>query len=90
MFEGICEAIHKELDVLDEKYSKGTQLSGKDLEDIDKMAHALKSLKGYEVMLGHSEYDGGSYARGRSRTTGRYISRDDGYEPHDGGSYRRY
>ena len=91
MFEGICEAIHRELDTLDEKYAKGTQLSGQDLEHIDKMAHALKSLKGYETMLGHSEYDG-SYARGRSRTTGRYISmegdRGNGL-PYEG-SYRRY
>jgi len=90
MFEGICEAIHKEMDILDDKYSKGTQLSGQDLEHIDKMAHALKSLKTYEAMAGNSEYDGGSYdsyARGRSRTTGRYISRDgDRYD----GSYRRY
>ena len=94
MFEGICEAIHKELDKMDEKYMKGTQLSGADLEDINKMAHTLKSLKTYEAMSGNSEYDGSydSYARGRSRTTGRYVSRDGdrgngmAYE----GSYRRY
>ena len=95
MFEGICEAIHKELELLDEKYSKGTQLSGQDLEHIDKMAHALKSLKTYEAMDGNSEYGGSydSYARGRSRTTGRYISRGNemtaGYDPREG-SYRRY
>lgn len=97
MFEGICEAIHKELDLLEEKYEKGTQLSGQDLEHIDKMAHTLKSLKTYEAMLGNSEYDGGSYdggsyARGRSRTTGRYISRDGDRGngmPYEG-SYRRY
>ena len=92
MFEGICEAIHKEMDMLDDKYAKGTQLSKNDLEDIDKMAHALKCLKTYDAMEGHSEYDG-SYARGRSRTTGRYISRDNemtaGYDPREG-SYRRY
>jgi hypothetical protein len=94
MFEGICEAIHKEMDMLDDKYSKGTQLSAQDLEHIDKMAHALKSLKTYEAMAGNSEY--GSYdsdARGRSRMTGRYISRDNemtaGYDPREG-SYRRY
>lgn len=82
MFEGICEAIHREMEILDEKYAKGTQLSGQDLEHIDKMAHALKSLKTYEAMEGRSEYGGGSYARGRSRTTGRYISRDDSpYDP---------
>lgn len=87
MYHKICEAIHKELDQLEDKYSSGAQLSGKDLEDIDKMAHALKCLKTYEAMEGNSEYDG-SYARGRSRTTGRYISRDDGYDSRDG--YRRY
>lgn len=85
MFEGICEAIHREMDRLDEKYASGkAQLNGQDLENIDKMAHALKSMAGYEAMKGESEYDGsyrgsytgGSYARGRSRMTGRYISRD--------------
>ena len=96
MFRSICEAIHKELDQLEDKYSSGAQLSAKDLEDIDKMGHALKSLKTYEAMEGNSEYDGGyrgsydSYARGRSRMTGRYISRDEGYEPRDGGMDRRY
>ena len=85
MYEAICEAIHKEMDVLEDKYAKGTQLSGQDLEHIDKMAHALKSLATYDAMKGNSEYGGSydSYARGRSRTTGRYISRD-GYEPRDG------
>ena len=80
MFEGICEAIHREMDALDEKYSSGKNpLNSQDLDHIDKMAHTLKSLKGYEHMLGTSEYDGGSYARGRSRMTGRYVSRD--YDP---------
>jgi len=91
MFEAICEAIHKEMDMLDDKYAKGTQLSGQDLEHIDKMAHALKSLKTYEAMAGNSEYGSydGSYARGRSRMTGRYVSRDEGYDPREG-NYRRY
>ena len=96
MFDGICEAIHNELDKLDEKYSKGIQMNGTDLENIDKMTHALKCLKTYETMQGNSEYDGsyrgsynGSYARGRSRMTGRYISRDENpsYDYPDG--YRR-
>ena len=88
MYRAICEAIHKELEQLEDKYSSGAQMSAKDLEDIDKMGHALKCLKTYEAMEGNSEYDG-SYARGRSRMTGRYISRDDGYDSRDG-SYRRY
>jgi len=82
MFDGICEAIHKEMEALEDKYERGTQLSGQDLEHIDKMAHALKSLATYAAMKGSSEYDGSSYARGRSRTTGRYISRD-GYDSRD-------
>ena len=97
MYEGICEAINREMEELEKKYKSGAQLTAKDLEDIDKMAHALKSLKTYEAMDGNSEYDGGSYrgsydsyARGRSRMTGRYVSRDDGYDSRDGGSYRRY
>ena len=90
MYHAICEAIQAELDKLDQKYSGGAQVTSQDLKDIDMMSHALKCLKTYEAMEGNSEYDGGSYARGRSRTTGRYISRDDGYEPRDGVSYRRY
>ena len=78
MFEGICEAIHKELDMMDEKFASGGKLTAQELEHIDKMAHALKSLKTYEAMEGNSEIGGGydSYARGRSRMTGRYISRE--------------
>ena len=86
MFEGICEALHREMDMLEEKYSNSkSPMNAQDLEHIDKMAHALKSLKTYEAMTGNSEYDGGSYARGRSRMTGRYISRD-GYDSRDGSS----
>lgn len=86
MFDGICEILHREMDKLDEKYSSGNvQLTDKDLADIDKMAHALKSIATYSAMKGGSEY--GSEARGRSRRTGRYISRDEGsygYDPYHG------
>ena len=61
-------------------------MNASDLDHIDKMAHALKSLATYDAMKGNSEY-GDSYARGRSRVTGRYISRD-GYDSRD--EYRRY
>ena len=97
MFEGICEMLHRELDQLEEKYSKGNgQMNMQDLEEIDKASHALKCLATYEAMKGSSEYgsydgNGGSYARGRSRRTGRYISRDGGdYDPYrDPDNYRR-
>ena len=71
MFEGICEAIHKEMDLLEDKYSKGTQLSMQDLEHIDKMAHALKSLATYDAMKTGCEGDG-SYDRIRSRSRYEY------------------
>jgi len=96
MFEGICDAMHREMEKLEQKYDNGSmQMNGQDLKDIDMMAHALKCLATYDAMKGNSEYggsyDGGSYARGRSRVTGRYISRD-GYsrdmEPYPDG-YRR-
>ena len=89
MFEGICDAIHHELESIDNKLMGGkAPMNSQDLETIDKLAHALKSLKTYEAMDGYSERDGGdSYARGRSRMTGRYISRD-GYDSRD--EYRRY
>ena len=96
MFDGICEALHREMEQLDEKFSKGAQMNGQELEHIDKMAHALKSLATYEAMQGNSEaggysYRGDSYARGRSRMTGRYISRDEGpgYNSQDPDGYGR-
>ena len=92
MFEGICDAIHREMHELNKKYETGAQLSKQDLEDLNKMSHTLKSIATYEAMKGESgEYSGDSYARGRSRTTGRYVSRDGGYNSYeDGYSGRRY
>lgn len=103
MFEGICEALTKEMEMLEEKYASGkVSMNPQDLEHIDKISHALKSLATYKAMEGSSEYGGsgygsgygsrygsgeGSYARGRSRNTGRYISRDS-YESRD--EYSRY
>ena len=90
MFDAICEALYRELDMLNNKLQGGkAPMTSQDLEHIDKMAHALKSLKTAEAMEGNSEY-GDSYARGRSRMTGRYVSRDEGYDSREGGSYRRY
>lgn len=94
MFEGICAALHREMEQLDEKFSQGSPMNGQELDHIDKMAHALKSLATYEAMQGRSEAGGNSYARGRSRMTGRYVSRDEGpygYNSQDPDGYaRRY
>ena len=63
MFEALFDAIHRELEVLDEKYADPSrQMTGEDLMNIDRMAHALKSLATYKAMI--STDDG----RPRSRT----------------------
>ena len=62
MFEGIVETMHHEMDLLEDKFQDGNAMSEKDLEMIDKMAHALKCLATYEAMKGGC-VDEGSYAR---------------------------
>lgn len=52
MYDGICEAIHHELETLDEKYANGAAINHQDLDAIDKMVHALKSMATYEAMTG--------------------------------------
>ena len=50
MFDAICDAIHREMDEMEAKYEKGTQLSPQDLEHIDTMAHAMKNIATYVAM----------------------------------------
>ena len=53
MFDGICEALHRELDNYDNKLMGGkAPMSSQDLDNIDRMAHALKSLATYSAMKG--------------------------------------
>ena len=61
MFDSIYDAIHREMDGIAEKYSNGVQLTEKDLDMVDRMAHALKCLATYEAMT----------TRGRGRYTDR-------------------
>ena len=51
MFDGICEAIHREMDELNAKYETGAQLTEKDLASVDTMAHALKNIATYTAMI---------------------------------------
>lgn len=88
MFEHLENAMCDELDKLNEKYQNGQEISSGDLQKADLIFHALKSAATYEAMKGES-MDGGSYARGRSRTTGRYMSRDGGSYRMSGGNYPR-
>lgn len=96
MYDNICRAVNRELSMLDEKFADpNAQMSGQELEHIDKMTHTLKSLETIEAMRGEYGYDGTSNARGRSRMTGRYVSRDEGpryggYSQETDGYSRRY
>lgn len=72
-------------DALDD-YAKKGELSAGSLSAIDTLTHSLKSVVTIMAMEDYDEggtsYDGSnmgggmSGARGRSRTTGRYVSRD--------------
>lgn len=76
----MCETLSRELGEANDKIRKnGGKLSGSDIEYIDKITHALKSIKTTMAMIeaeGEGSYAGGSY------TGGSYA---DGY----GGSYGR-
>lgn len=88
---GICEKLTEEISEMNKKMDKnGGKMSAGDLEALDKLTHALKSVK---TTLAMEEYDddrsgdymGGSYERGGNRGGGSY--RGGSYE--QGGSYAR-
>lgn len=85
----ICEALNKELEEANEKIKmSGGKMSAGDLELIDKISHAIKSVKTI-IAMEESDYShdmmddsirGSSYARGRGSNArrdsmGRYTSR---------------
>lgn len=83
-FEALEKAMCKEMEAIEQKLKGGTEMSVQDLDRIDKLAHAMKSLTTYKAMKEAEEYgmseDGSmSGARGRSPMAGRYVSRDPGY-----------
>lgn len=88
--EEMCEVLADELSKTNDKLEKsGGQISAGDIEYIDKLTHAIKSIKTTKAMMesdsDHSYARGrGSYARGRNArrdSMGRY-SREGG--PYDG------
>lgn len=73
----LCETLGNELSATNEKISNaGGKITGSDLEYVDKLTHAIKSIKTTLAMMeaedGYSQrgsydgnmYDGGSYRRG--------------------------
>lgn len=88
-FESLEKSMCKELEAIEQKMKAGTEMSVQDLDKVDKLTHAMKSLATYKAMkeaeeYGYSEEGGMSGRRGRSPVTGRYVSRDGGNSYADG------
>ena len=85
-FEALEKAMCKELEMLEEKVKGTPEMSVQDLEKIDKLAHAMKSLATYKAMKEADEYgmDNGMSGR-RNAYTGRYMDMGpDGYSGYPG------
>ena len=52
-FEMLEKTMCKELETLERKYQGGAEMAVADLDKIDKLAHALKSLATYTAMKDH-------------------------------------
>lgn len=79
----LCETISNEIAESNEKIrAAGGKLSAGDVDYIDKLTHAMKSIKSTIAMM--EEEDGYSNRGGSYRS----YSRDNGGYPRDGGSYR--
>lgn len=77
-FEFLEKKMCMELETIEQKLQSGTEMTDKDLERADKLAHAMKSLATYKAMKeAEEEYDEGGMSgyRGRGRN-GRYVSRE--------------
>lgn len=86
-FENLENAMCKELEKLDKKYSTTTEMAEADAKLADMLYHALKSAETYHAMADAREEEdemsgedgrsmrGSSYARMRNMRNGRYMSR---------------
>ena len=80
-FEALEKSMCMELEAIEQKMKGGTEMSMADLEKVDKLTHAMKSLATYNAMKEAEEWEnegGMSGRRGRSPSTGRFVSRDGG------------
>lgn len=62
----LCEALMEELEEYSKKIEKSDGMSVGDLEAIDKLSHALKSVKTTIAMMEAGEEEGNSYRGGNS------------------------
>lgn len=87
--EDLCETVGDKIAEANDKLRNG-DMTGGDVDYLDKLTHMLKSIKTTMAMMdsdsgdysrdgysGRDEYSGRRYSgeRGRSRRTGRYVSR---------------
>lgn len=70
----LCEALMEELEDYSKKIEKSDGMSAGDLEAVDKLTHALKSVKTTIAMMEASE-DGNSYRGGNSNRGGMSYAR---------------
>lgn len=82
-FENLEKAMCKELEALEHKI-QGGEMSVQDLDKVDKLAHAMKSLATYTAMKEAEEYEDGMSGRRGRAMNGRYVSRDGGSSYADG------
>lgn len=78
----MCETLSSELADMNEKIkSAGGKMSAGDLEAVDKLTHAIKSIKSTIAMMDEDGYSGyypmGSYRGGSYRMGGRSYARRD-------------
>lgn len=90
MLEKINDAIEEAIRPI---LSKGAAMTAAELDVLTKAVCTLEKVKQIEDSENYGGYsyndEGNSYRRGRSATTGRYVSRD--AAPHfDGGTSRRF
>lgn len=82
VYNTLEKAMCKELEAIEQKLKGGSEMTTQDLEKIDKLTHAMKSLATYKAMKMAEEYEEGygeegngmSGYRGRANN-GRFVSR---------------
>ena len=79
MLHKLCRALAEELDEYSKKIEKADKMSAGDLEAVDKLSHALKSIKTTIAMMEAGEEEGGY--------SGRYMPRMGAYYGPGGMSY---
>lgn len=98
MLHKLCKAIMEELEDYSKRIEKTDGMSAGDLEAVDKLSHALKSIKTTVAMMEAGEegegysgrympYWGGSFARGGNSNRNSYQGGNRGGNSNRGGSY---